>query len=857
MLIDDPGSITIYMYSTPLVDIDFICWGPFDDPYSPCVSGLTSNKVVDCSYSPNPTEYCDIPNAVAGKYYILLITNYSQQPCNITFSQTAGNGSTDCTILPPPVGNNGPLCVGETLQLTASFVVNASYWWSGPNGFLSTQQNPVINNVTMANAGTYSCVITVNGQSSDPALTDVIIYNLPTATKLTPDTTICHGTSAGIRFQLTGWGPFQIDYNDGTNFYTATGLWGPIGTVYVSPTTQTTYTFTQVRDIHCSRNLILTNVTVGLYPVTSGTIAGSASICAGEPAQLTFSLAGTPPWSITYTANGADPQTTNANATPHTVTVYPSTNTTYAISSITDLYCTGQSMGSAVINVSPSPTASAGNDQTLPYGANTTLNGQASNGSGNYAYAWTPADKLVNPNIAQPTTVNLTETTLFTLTVTDNNGGCQGQDDVFVNITGGPLSCSPYAYPNVICHNVTTQLYAMASGGSGEYTFNWSSVPAGFTSTLQNPVVQPDQTTTFYVAVNDGYNVMNGSVMVIVYPRPIPNAGIDQVIPHGTSTQLTGSGSGSGTFAYHWEPADKLVDPSVANPTTVNLYTTTVFSLTLTDLSNGCASEGSDQVVVSITGDVLSAVPVAIPDEICKGLSSQLYASAGGGSGIYTYQWSSDPPGFSSSQANPQVVPVQPTLYTVEVDDGFNKTYGSVYLNVLNAPVVNLGPQNITACVYDTIVLDAGNPGSTYLWSNGSTERTISVATTGIGFDIQAPSVVVTSPSGCQASASMTIVFDFSACTGIDDPVKQPSARIFPNPGTGAFKVITESSFGKIELDVVNVLGKRVYGPIHEEDSRAPGVIEVQLGPLPDGLYYVRLWNEKGDRQVMKYILND
>lgn len=96
MQIGTAGAISIYMYSTPLVDIDFICWGPFDDPFLPCLQGLTASKVVDCSYSTEPTEVCDIPNGQAGEYYILLITNYSQLPADITFSQTGGNGSLAC-----------------------------------------------------------------------------------------------------------------------------------------------------------------------------------------------------------------------------------------------------------------------------------------------------------------------------------------------------------------------------------------------------------------------------------------------------------------------------------------------------------------------------------------------------------------------------------------------------------------------------------------------------------------------------------------------------------------------------------------------------------------------------------------
>ena len=102
MRIGEPGSMDIHMYSTPEVDIDFCCWGPFDDPTSPCPYGLTEDKVVSCSYSTSWTEHCMIPaNAQTGEYYILVITNYSNQPCNINFSMVAGTGSTDCGILPP------------------------------------------------------------------------------------------------------------------------------------------------------------------------------------------------------------------------------------------------------------------------------------------------------------------------------------------------------------------------------------------------------------------------------------------------------------------------------------------------------------------------------------------------------------------------------------------------------------------------------------------------------------------------------------------------------------------------------------------------------------------------------------
>ncbi len=91
----------------------------------------------------------------------LLITNYANVVTNITFSQTGGSGTTNCGIIAPPISNNGPLCEGETLQLSVSTPnLTVSYSWTGPNGFTSSVMEPTITNVTTANAGTYSLVIT-------------------------------------------------------------------------------------------------------------------------------------------------------------------------------------------------------------------------------------------------------------------------------------------------------------------------------------------------------------------------------------------------------------------------------------------------------------------------------------------------------------------------------------------------------------------------------------------------------------------------------------------------------------------------------------------------------------------------
>jgi hypothetical protein len=78
----------------------------------------------------------------------------------------------------PTVGSNSPMCAGGSINLTASFITGATYSWTGPNGFTSTQQNPSLTNASVAMAGTYTVTSTVNGCTSVGANTDVIVNTI-------------------------------------------------------------------------------------------------------------------------------------------------------------------------------------------------------------------------------------------------------------------------------------------------------------------------------------------------------------------------------------------------------------------------------------------------------------------------------------------------------------------------------------------------------------------------------------------------------------------------------------------------------------------------------------------------------
>jgi uncharacterized repeat protein (TIGR01451 family) len=80
-------------------DVDYIVYGPYTSPTAPCYNQLTPDKIVSCSYSSAATEYPVIPNALPGQYYLLMTTNFSNQPGYIKISDI-GNGNSggiDCS----------------------------------------------------------------------------------------------------------------------------------------------------------------------------------------------------------------------------------------------------------------------------------------------------------------------------------------------------------------------------------------------------------------------------------------------------------------------------------------------------------------------------------------------------------------------------------------------------------------------------------------------------------------------------------------------------------------------------------------------------------------------------------------
>lgn len=312
-----------------------------------------------------------------------------------------------------------------------------------------------------------------------------------------------------------------------------------------------------------------------------------------------------------------------------------------------------------------------------------------------------------------------------------------------------------------------------ASGGAN---YNWSSNPAGFSSTNASVQVNPTITTTYYLRGSDASNCQFGydTITIVVNPNPVIN------LPQNVETCLrtpiligNPATGGSPPYTYSWSPATGLSATNTAQ-VIANPNQTTDYTVTVTD-GNGCRSSANIRVTVN-------PLPTVNPDPnvtTCLGIPVQIGNPATGGTGPYTYSWS--PPGGLSATniARPTANPIQTTTYRVIVTDSkgcMDTATVTVKVNPLPNPVITaLGPTRICSC--DSVTLDAGNNGYvSYQWSNGATSQRIVVRTAG------QYTVTVTDTNGCRnisPPVTISIVNPTTEVTLTDNIIRKEPGQIF------------------------------------------------------------------------------
>lgn len=247
------------------------------------------------------------------------------------------------------------------------------------------------------------------------------------------------------------------------------------------------------------------------------------------------------------------------------------------------------------------------------------------------------------------------------------------------------------------------QFIIMASMSGYDCTWAWEIEGAnGIDQTSLMQMVSFDNPGTYTVKLTvqsaDGQHSIE-----VVKENLLTVVGINERTPaicKGDAVTLTAS---EGLDSYYWSTGD------VKNTTTARPDATTLYKLTM--------KKGMFTLVDTVTVKV--SVPVALMEDsvMCAGTTFDLEAI-----GDYvSYAWN------TGDVEKSITIPSEVASYTVTAVDGMQcvsvDTFNLTKVNDL--PAIDLG-EDQTPCDGTTVTLDAG-AGYEYLWSNGSTEQTISL----------------------------------------------------------------------------------------------------------------------------------
>ena len=249
--------------------------------------------------------------------------------------------------------------------------------------------------------------------------------------------------------------------------------------------------------------------------------------------------------------------------------------------------------------------------------------------------------------------------------------------------------------------------------------------------------------------------------------------------------------------------------------------------------------------------NTLNVTVSATPEEICIGETSQLNATAAGGTGTYTYSWTSDPEGFVSDEQNPEVTPLETTTYMLEVSDGDEVVNDQVTVTVYPLPEITLGdwPEELCNELEPPVQLTATPDGGTYSGNNVTDDGIFSPEEATIGWNVI--TYTYQDENGCENTATDSIFVD--QCIGIYNSYdNNASLTIFPNPNSGSFNINSSQTIQKVEL--INQIGKIVY-------TKSFGLNDIYINAsIERGIYFVKisLLNDDGKTNIVykKILIN-
>ncbi len=344
-----------------------------------------------------------------------------------------------------------------------------------------------------------------------------------------------------------------------------------------------------------------------------------------------------------------------------------------------------------------------------------------SGAQGNVTYQWNDNNNSVTDTIRGVAAGN------YEVTVTDEMG-CTAIQSVEVEMND-PLTLDIIETPATCAGENNGQLEAIASGGSGSYTYVWDDM-----NNTRGPVLSGLSGGSFFVTVTDS----NGCELVTNANLPIPAAiavnvtttpgGCDADL--GTATAVVTGGIG--TLEYLWN------DPQGQRTATATDLVEGSYTVTVTD-QNGC-SQTAD---ATVQNNATFSISLFKEDMDCMAGSTGIaWVVANGGVPPYSYLW-------GNMSRNDTISNLTGGTYEVTVvDDTGCRQIGNITIDMITPMNVEIFGTN-NNCLGDqtaSVWVNVSGGAAPYIYNWSNTNQTDSISNLQDGFY----SVTITDQNGCE-----------------------------------------------------------------------------------------------------------
>ena len=260
------------------------------------------------------------------------------------------------------INGAGTVCAADQGLLTLTQPEGVIQYWEYATAPF-TQWNVIGNNThQQAYSGLtedrrYRAVVAC-GVHSDTTSVATLFYGEPAAV-MSGDQTICDAQPAFVTVQLSGGGPWELEWLEGSVSQMVTGITANPFLIPITASASTTYQLTRVENA-CGIGQVTGSARVGIGSNHQVQLSGDTSLCGAGNHSILLVFSSLPPWDITWTDGQTLQTLTGISTSPYMLSVSALQHTTYSLVNSMSGACAGQVSGTAEVQVFPVPQLTIG-----------------------------------------------------------------------------------------------------------------------------------------------------------------------------------------------------------------------------------------------------------------------------------------------------------------------------------------------------------------------------------------------------------------------------------------------------------------------------------------------------------------